>query len=135
MLWEDVWTGVKVGVAGVGAALAYVYGPLDSLIVVLLCLVALDYITGVACAWMRKTLNSEHGFRGLLKKAMILILVGVAALVDRAVPDLNGMLRAAVCAFYIANEGLSILENAGSLGLPLPRVLVSALEKLGEREK
>lgn len=121
---------IKTIAAAVGGALAWLFGAWDPLIMVLLAVMVLDYITGVADAAVAGTLSSAVGFKGLLKKIFILILVALAALLDRLVPATNGAVRSAVCMFYIANEGLSILENAGTLGLPLPEALRGALQKL-----
>ena len=121
---------IKTIAAAVGGALAWLFGAWDPLIMVLVAVMVLDYITGVADAAVAGTLSSAVGFKGLLKKIFILILVALAALIDRLVPATNGAVRSAVCMFYIANEGLSILENAGTLGLPLPEALRGALQKL-----
>jgi toxin secretion/phage lysis holin len=130
---EDTW--VKAALAAVGGAFAYVYGPLDTLLIVLLCFVVMDYISGVILAAINHKLSSEIGFRGLARKVMVFVLVGIAALLDRALPDLNGALRAAVCLFYIANEGLSILENAHCIGIPIPKALKTALKKMCEEKE
>ena len=90
---------------------------------------------GLICGVVRRRLDSQTGFVGIARKVFILALVGVGALVDRAAPGLHGMVRSAVCAFYIANEGLSILENAGKIGLPLPKVLEKTLSQLKKQDK
>lgn len=123
------------GVMGaIGAAASYVFGPLDALLMVLLAVVAMDYLTGIACAAIARELNSAVGFKGLAKKVFIFLLVALSAMLDKLAPATNGAVRSAVCMFYIANEGISILENAGRLGLPLPRQLKDALVKLQEKE-
>jgi len=123
------------GVLGVIAAAAtYLFGPWDAMIMVLLAVTALDYVTGVACAAVAKELSSSVGFKGLVKKVFTFVLVALAAMLDKLVPSTNGAVRSAVCMFYIANEGISILENAGALGLPLPNVLKKALVKLQEED-
>jgi len=98
----------------------------------LVALVALDYITGVIKAAVNKTLDSAVGFRGLIKKLFIFALVALATLVDRIIPEANSAIRSAVMIFYIANEGLSIVENAGEMGLPLPGALKKALVRLND---
>lgn len=120
--------------AALGGAAAYLFGPWDALLAALLLAVCIDYVTGVAVAVMQKTLSSEVGWKGLLKKAVILLIVSLATLLDRLLESSNGAVRAAVCLFYIANEGLSILENAGHLGLPLPKALQNTLAQLQNRE-
>lgn len=121
--------------AAAGGALAYLFGPWDAPIMVLLGVVAMDYLTGVACAAVAKELCSTVGFKGLVKKVFIFMLVALAAMLDKLVPATNGAVRSAVCMFYIANEGISILENAGRLGLPLPEALKNMLAKLKEQDK
>ncbi len=123
---------IKSIFAAFGAAAAYLWGPWDALILVLIAFVVTDYVTGVMKAAARGTLDSSIGFKGLFKKVMIFVLVAVGSLLDKVIPAAQNAIRAAVCMFYIANEGLSILENAGSLGLPLPAVLKKWLAKLKE---
>lgn len=121
---------LKGAAAVMGGIAAYLWGAWDALIAVLICCVVIDYITGVAKAAYKRELSSRVGFVGLLKKMFIFALVALAAQIDRIVPSANGAIRAAVMIFYIANEGLSILENAGAMGLPLPSALSKALVAL-----
>lgn len=100
---NNLITGVLAGVSGV---LSYIFGPWDAMIMVLIAVVALDYITGVAYAAVSKTLSSVIGFKGLLKKVFIFVLVALSTMLDKLVPATNGAVRSAVCMFYIANEGL-----------------------------
>jgi len=130
---ETSW--IKAALAAVGGVFSYVYGPFDTLLIILLCFVSIDYITGVMGAAVCKELSSAVGFKGLVKKIMVFALVGVGALLDKALPDMHGALRAAVCLFYIANEGISILENASKIGLPIPKALAAALKKLSDEDK
>ena len=126
-------TGIfKTVFAAIGAAMAYIWGPWDALILVLIAFVVADYITGIIKAASLGKLDSSVGFKGLAKKVMILVLVGIGSLLDKVIPAANNAIRAAVIMFYIANEGLSILENAGALGLPLPSILKKWLLKLNE---
>ena len=121
---------LKAAACMLGGVAAYIWGPVDALIITLVCLAVFDYITGVAKAAIRRELSSSAGFKGLMKKVTIFVLVGLAALVDRIVPAANGAVRSAVIMFYVMNEGLSIIENAGDMGLPLPKKLSDALRKL-----
>ena len=123
---------LKVAAAALGGAAAYLFGPWDAMILALVCVVAIDYITGVIKALILKKLDSNVGFRGLLKKVFIFALVALATVIDRMIPAANQAIRAAVIAFYVANEGISILENAGEIGLPMPGALRTALKKLSE---
>ena len=121
---------IKTAIAAIGGAAAYLWGPWDALILALVCVVAMDYVTGVVKAAVLRRLDSAVGFRGLMKKGFIFALVALAGIVDRILPAANDAVRSAVILFYIANEGLSILENAGEMGLPLPEPLKSALVKI-----
>ena len=121
--------------AVLGGAAAYLFGPWDALLAALLLAVCIDYATGVAVAVMQKTLSSEVGWKGLLKKAVILLIVSLATLLDRLLEGSNGAVRAAVCLFYIANEGISVLENTARLGLPVPERMRAALAQLKEKEE
>ena len=132
---DKILDGIKLAIAGAGGIFAYLFGPWDALIIALVIFVVADYITGVLKAAMQGKLSSAVGFKGLLKKVMIFVLVMVGTVVDMAIPAANHAIRAAVIMFYIANEGLSILENAGQLGLPLPNALKNALEKIKEHEE
>ena len=124
---------MKAAWAAVGGAAAYLWGPWDALILALVGLVALDYVTGVIKAAVLHELNSGVGFAGLARKVFVFVLVALAGIVDKLAPAANGAVRAAVILFYVANEGLSILENAGALGLPLPKALKSALGRMREQ--
>ena len=124
---NNLITGVLAGVSGV---LSYIFGPWDAMIMVLIAVVALDYITGVAYAAVSKTLSSVIGFKRLLKKVFIFVLVALSTMLDKLVPATNGAVRSAVCMFYIANEGLSILENCALMDVPVPKPLRDALEAL-----
>lgn len=126
---------IKGAIAALGGAAAYLWGPWDALINALIALVALDYVTGVICAAVNKRLNSEIGFKGLIKKALIFALVAVAGVADKVIPATNQAIRAAVILFYIANEAISILENAAELGLPVPEKLKAVLIKTKGEDK
>lgn len=121
---------LKAALAILGGIAAYLWGPWDALLIALVACVVLDYVTGVIKAAVLKELDSAVGFRGILKKLFIFALVALATIIDRAVPAANHAIRAAVVSFYIANEGLSILENAGEMGIPLPVALKTALAKM-----
>ena len=126
---------IKGAIAALGGAAAHLWGPWDALINALIALVALDYVTGVICAAANKRLSSEIGFKGLIKKAVIFALVAVAGVADKVIPATNQAIRAAVILFYIANEAISILENAAELGLPVPEKLKAVLIKTKGEDK
>ena len=132
---DNVVDALRIEAAGIGGIVTYIWGPWDALIVALVAMVIIDYITGVIKAAVQGKLSSAVGFRGLLKKVAIFLLVAVGVMVDRVIPATNEAVRSAVIFFYIANEGLSILENAGELGLPLPAALKKSLEKMQDKEE
>lgn len=119
----------KACVAGGGACLLYLYGGWSSLLGVLLAFVAIDYVTGVVAAGIEGKLSSDVGLKGIAKKVFIFVIIAVAHLVDTAIGDGSIVMDAAIF-FYIANELLSIIENAGRVGLPIPGILQQAVEIL-----
>lgn len=121
---------IDLVISMVGAILGALFGKLDGLLIALLVFMALDYITGVINAIYSKSLSSEVGFKGLLRKALILIVVIVGHILDIYVLKVGSTVRSAVCLFYISNEGISILENAANIGLPLPEKLKKILEEV-----
>ncbi|MEG0165944.1 phage holin family protein [Anaerorhabdus sp.] len=126
---------LKYIVAGIGTGLTWLFGTWDTALYVLAAFMILDYITGLLKGYHTKTLSSDVGVKGLTKKFMILIVIIVAVLLDKLMGMDNWFFRTLVCYFYIANEGLSILENATVLGLPLPPKLKEALEQLKQGNK
>ncbi len=121
---------IDLAAAFIGAALGALLGRLDGVLIALLICMALDYITGVIHAIYTKSLSSAVGFKGLLRKAVILVVVILGNVIDTYVMHAGSTCRSAVCLFYISNEGISILENAVAIGLPLPEKLKSILEEL-----
>ena len=110
-------------------------GGCDGLLYALIAFVVIDYLTGVMCAFVDHTLSSEVGFRGICRKVLIFLLVGMANILDVSVIGNGSVLRTAVIFFYISNEGVSLLENAGHLGLPIPQKMKDVLEQLHDREE
>lgn len=131
---ERIVDAVKVAAAALSAAAAYLWGPFDALILTLVAVVCIDYITGIVKAVILKELSSGIGFRGLMKKMFIFALVALATVIDGMIPAAKDTIRTAAIAFYVANEGISILENAGAIGLPMPKALKNALERLQETD-
>ena len=99
----------------------------------LIAFVVIDYITGVMCAIAEKKLSSEVGFKGICRKVLIFLLVGIGNIIDVQVMGAPGILRTAVIFFYLSNEGVSLLENAAHLGLPVPDAIKKVLEQLHDR--
>ncbi len=128
-----IWTKIQMAIAAVGGWRGFFLGGVDGLMIALLVFVVLDYITGVMCGIVDKKLSSEIGFKGLFKKVLIFALVGVAHMVDTNVVGTGSALRSAVICFYISNEGISMLENATHLGLPIPEKLKAILAQLHNR--
>lgn len=131
---ELVWTKIQMGMTILGGWLGYFLGGMDGLLVALVVFMALDYVTGLMCAVAEKKLSSAVGFRGICKKVLILMLVGLANIVDLHVVGTGSALRGAVICFYLSNEGLSLLENAAHIGLPVPDKLKDVLAQLHRRE-
>ena len=132
---ENIVNTIKIMGGAVGMGLAWFFGKADTMFIALTAMVVTDYVTGIIAAGSNKRLNSSVGFKGIARKLFIFVLVGMGTLLDKLIPDANGIIRAAVCGFYIANEGLSILENAGKLDLPLPAILKNMLEQLNKDDK
>lgn len=119
--------------AMIGTFAGYFFGGTNGFFYAIVTFVVIDYITGVLCAIVNKQLSSEIGFKGIFKKLCIFILIGVANVIDMNVLNANGVLRTTVIFFYIANEGISIMENAASLGLPIPANLSAVLHQLKKK--
>lgn len=123
---------MQVALAAVGGWLGYFLGGCDGLIYALVIFVAADYITGVMYAAVNRRLSSEIGFKGICKKVLIFILVGIAHILDEYIIGNGSILRTAAIFFYLSNEGISVLENAAKLGLPVPEKLKTALHQLND---
>lgn len=136
---NKVWNVLSGVFAVIGLWLGLFIGPVNGLLIALIVFVITDYITGLASAIVRKELSSSVGFKGLARKILIFLIVGIANVLDVYVLGANAVLRTAVILFYMANEGLSIIENAGEIGLPIPKklkeVLAQLRKKSGEEEK
>ena len=130
---KEFWNTIQLTFAAVGGWLGYFLGGCDGLLYALIAFVAIDYITGVMCAISDKTLSSEVGFKGICRKVLIFLLVGIGNIIDVQVLGSPGVLRTAVIFFYLSNEGVSLLENAAHLGLPVPDAVKTVLEQLHDR--
>ena len=118
---------------GIGGWLGWFLGGCDGLLYALVLFVVVDYITGVMCAAADHKLSSEVGFKGICRKVLIFLLVGIGHVLDTQIIGTGSVLRTAVIFFYLSNEGVSLLENAGHLGLPIPEKLKVVLEQLHDR--
>lgn len=130
---KELWNTVQIVFAALGGWLGYFLGGFDGLLYALIAFMVVDYITGVMCAVVDKTLSSAVGFKGICRKVLILALVGVAHILDTHVIGDGSVLRTAVIFFYISNEGVSLLENAAHLGLPIPEKMKDILVQLHGR--
>lgn len=119
-------------IAGLGTLFIYLLGGFDVAMQCLLIAIALDYLSGLIKAYNSKVLSSKIGFRGILKKLGILFLVMLAVVIDRVTGE-SGAIRTLVIYYFVANEGLSIIENLGQAGLPIPKVIKNALKALREQ--
>ena len=130
-----IWTKIQIAITAIGGWLGYFLGGIDGMLIALLVLMTLDYITGVMCAIVDKRLSSAVGFKGIMKKCVVLMLVGVANIIDVHVVGTGSALRGAVICFYMSNEGLSLLENAAHIGLPIPDKLRDILSQLHDKDR
>lgn len=130
---KEFWNTIQFIFTAVGGWLGYFLGGCDGLLYALIVFVAIDYITGVMCAVIDRKLSSAVGFKGIFRKVLIFLLVGIANIIDVQVVGTGAVLRTAVIFFYISNEGVSLLENAGHLGLPIPEKIKTVLEQLHDR--
>lgn len=136
---SKLWNVLSGVFAVIGLWLGLFIGPVNGLLIALIVFVLTDYVTGFASAIVRKELSSSVGFKGLARKVLIFLIVGIANVLDVYVLGANAVLRTAVILFYMCNEGLSIIENAGEIGLPIPKklkdVLAQLRKKSGEDDK
>ncbi|HAR86522.1 MAG TPA: hypothetical protein DCR69_12395 [Clostridium sp.] len=132
---EKILNYIKVIVMTLGTGLTWLLGTWDTAIVVLILFMALDYATGLLRAWINKEISSDIGLRGIARKAVIFVVLIVAVMLDRLLNTGTWVFRTLVCYFYIANEGISLLENCAGLGLPIPEKIKDALAQLKDGEK
>ena len=130
---KEIWNWIQLAFAAIGGWLGWFLGGADGFLYALIAFVVIDYITGVMCAIVDKNLSSEVGFKGICKKVLIFVMVGIGHIMDTYLIGNGEVLRTAVIFFYCSNEGVSMLENAGHLGLPIPAKLKDILEQLHDR--
>lgn len=132
---KEFWNSIQAIFTVIGGWLGFYLGGMDGLLVALVMFVVADYVTGVMCSVSERKLSSAIGFKGIFRKILIFILVGVANELDLAIVGSGNVIRTAVIFFYISNEGISLLENAAHLGLPIPEKLKQVLEQLHNKER
>ena len=130
---KEFWNTIQLIFTAVGGWFGWFLGGCDGLLYALLIFVTLDYLTGVMCAVADHKLSSEVGFKGICRKVLIFALVGIGHVLDTQVIGTGSILRTAVIFFYLSNEGVSLVENAAHLGLPIPEKLKAVLEQLHDR--
>ncbi len=130
---KEFWNVIQMVFAAIGGWLGWFLGGCDGLLIALVVFVVIDYVTGVMCAVSDKKLSSEVGFKGICRKVLIFLLVGIANILDVQVIGTGSVLRTAVIFFYLSNEGVSLLENAAHLGLPVPEKMKDILAQLHDR--
>ena len=130
---KEFWTSVQGVFTAIGGWLGWFLGGCDGLMYALIAFVVVDYITGIMCAIVDKKLSSEVGFKGICKKVLIFLLVGMANILDVNIIGSGSVLRTAAIFFYLSNEGASLLENAAHLGLPVPNAMKEVLQQLHDR--
>lgn len=131
---KELWNMCQLAFTAVGGWIGYFLGGCDGLIIALVLFVVIDYITGVMCAVVDRKLSSAVGFKGIFRKVLIFMLVGIANIIDVQVIKSGSVLRTAVVFFYLSNEGLSLIENSVHLGLPVPEKLKAVLKQLNDKE-
>ena len=130
---KEFWTSIQIAITAIGGWLGWFLGGCDGLLYALIAFAAVDYVTGVMCAVVDKKLSSSVGFKGIFRKVLIFVMVGIAHVLDAQVIGNGSVLRTAVIFFYISNEGVSLLENASHLGLPVPEAVKAVLKQLHKR--
>lgn len=130
---KEFWNVIQLVFAAIGGWLGWFLGGCDGLLFALIAFVAVDYITGVMCAIVDKNLSSAVGFKGICRKVLIFLLVGITHILDAQVIGAGSVLRTAIIFFYLSNEGVSLLENAAHLGLPVPEKLKDVLQQIHDR--
>lgn len=130
---KQIWAGIQTAFTALGGFIGWFLGGADGFLYALIAFVVIDYITGVLCAIADKSLSSEVGFKGICRKVLIFVLVGIGNIIDVYVLGDSSVLRTAVIFFYLSNEGVSLLENASRLGLPIPDKLKEVLSQLHDK--
>ncbi len=132
---KDIVNTLQLIFAALGGYIGWFLGGFDGFLYALIAFVVIDYITGVMVAVLEKKLSSDIGFKGIFRKVLIFMLVGIGHIIDCYIIEKGGAIRTAVIFFYLSNEGLSILENAALVGLPIPEKLKGILLELKEDGK
>ena len=130
---KEFWNMIQLVITAMGGWLGYFLGGCDGLLIALVLFAVVDHLTGIMCAVADQKLSSQVGFKGICRKVLIFLLVGIANIIDVQVIGTGSVIRTAVIFFYLSNEGVSILENVAHLGLPIPEALKAALAQIHDR--
>ncbi len=131
---KNVLTVGQYVITGIGGVMGWLFGGLDGFLYALIAFVVVDYITGVLAAIYTRELSSEVGFKGIARKVIIFLLVGIGNIIDVEILKTGAVLRTAVIFFYLSNEGISIIENSARLDLPIPKKLIEVLKQIDGKE-
>ncbi|MBE5825257.1 MAG: phage holin family protein [Butyrivibrio sp.] len=131
---KNVVTTGQYVITGIGGVMGWLFGGLDGFLYALIAFVVVDYITGVLAAIYTRELSSEVGFKGIARKVIIFLLVGIGNIIDTEILKTGAILRTAVIFFYLSNEGISIVENSARLDLPIPKKLIEVLKQIDGKE-
>jgi len=131
---KEVWSWIQIALTAIGGFIGGFLGGVDGFLYALIAFVVIDYITGVMVGITQKKLSSEVGFKGICKKVLIFLLVGVGSIIDTKILGEGNALRTASVFFYLSNEGISIIENVAIIGLPIPQKLKDVLEQLNDNK-
>lgn len=132
---KNMINNIQLVITALGGYIGWFIGGFDGFMYALITFVVIDYVTGLMVAVLERKLSSEVGFQGIFKKVMIFTLVGIGNIIDVYLIKNGSAIRTAVIFFYISNEGISIIENAAKIGVPIPQKLKKTLEQLNEEEK
>ncbi|MFZ3591595.1 phage holin family protein [Bacillus sp. DJP31] len=132
---RELWIYAQTVIVAMGGWLGWFLGGLDGFLYALITFVIIDYITGIMVAIVKRELSSEIGARGIFKKILIFIMVGIAHIIDTRIIGDGSAIRTAVIFFYLSNEGISIIENSSRIGLPVPQKLKDVLAQLNVKSK
>lgn len=131
---KSIWSTFQLMLTATGGYIGYFLGGWDGFLYALVAFVVIDYVTGLMVAILNKKLSSEIGARGIFKKVLIFIMVGIGHTIDMYLIQNGSAIRTAVIFFYLSNEGISIIENAAVIGLPVPEKLKAVLGQLSKEK-
>jgi toxin secretion/phage lysis holin len=132
---KDLIDTLQIIFTAIGMYIGWFIGGFDELLYALVAFIVIDYITGIMVGIIEKKLSSSIGFRGIFKKVLIFMFVGVGHTIDFYILKNGSAVRTAVIFFYLSNEGLSILENSGKIGLPIPNSLRNIFKDLNKEDE